>query len=215
MLKPTVFNGLSELEAKKMSKCLGVKKDKFNTTETIMSYNRKSDLVGIIVSGKAELVTYDYDGNKILLELYEDNSMFSPFFSNFSGIDEPMVVATEKCEVLFFEYKKIFSKSALACEFHKIFLDNFMAVMTLTLRDRATRIEVLTKRNLRSKLLTFFEHQSSENDSLSFTLPFSLYTLADYLGVDRSAMQREMKKLRDEGIINSKGKKIEILKREI
>ena len=42
----------------------------------------------------------------------------------------------------------------------------------------------------------------------SFILPFSLTDLADYLSVDRSAMMRELKLLRDEGFIEKNGNKI-------
>lgn len=35
----------------------------------------------------------------------------------------------------------------------------------------------------------------------TFTLPFSLSTLADYIATDRSAMMRELKRLREEGVV--------------
>lgn len=213
MLKSAVFNDLSDSEAKKIMTCLGAKKEKFNITETIMSYNGNSEEIGIIISGSAELVTYDYDGNKMILERYDKNSIFGQLFAPFAGIDEPTVAAVENCEVLFFPYKKILSQCVNACESHTVFLDNMICLLTKKLRSQANHIEVLTKRSLRGKLMAFFEMQAREKQSDSFTLPFSLYTLADYLSIDRSAMQREMKKMREEGIIRSKGKKIELCKK--
>ena len=213
MLKSAVFNGLSESEAQKIMNCLGAKKEKFNITETIMSYNGNAEDIGIILSGTAELVTYDYDGNRMILEQYHKNSVFGQLFTPNSGIDEPAVIATETCEVLFFKYKNAISQCMNACVGHTAFLDNMLALLTEKLRAQANHIEVLSKRSLRGKLLAFFEIQAREKQSDSFTLPFSLYTLADYLSIDRSAMQREMKKMREEGIINSKGKKIELCKK--
>lgn len=76
-----------------------------------------------------------------------------------------------------------------------------------------TRIEILSKKNIRDKLLTYFKLISSKNFSKTFTLPFSLTDLADYLSVDRSAMMREISHLKEEGFIEKKGKKITLLMR--
>ena len=165
------------------------------------------------MSGTAELVTYDYDGNRMILERYDKNAVFGQLFSPLSGVDESALIAAEPCEVLFFNYKKVFSQCVNACASHTLFLDNLLTLLTKKLRDQAHHVEVLSKRSLRGKLLAYFEIQAREKRSDSFTLPFSLSTLAYYLCIDRSAMQREMKKMREEGIILAKGKKIVICKK--
>ena len=63
------------------------------------------------------------------------------------------------------------------------------------------RVELLTKRSIRDKLLGYFTLLSTRNLSKTFTLPFSLTDLADYLSVDRSAMMRELKMLKEDGFI--------------
>ena len=74
-----------------------------------------------------------------------------------------------------------------------------------------TRIELLTKRSIRDKLIGYFTLISSKNLNKSFTLPFSLTDLADYLSVDRRAMMREMKSLKEEGFIEKNGNRITLL----
>lgn len=74
-----------------------------------------------------------------------------------------------------------------------------------------TRIEILTKKNIRDKLITYFNILSAKNYSKTFTIPFTLTDLADYLSVDRSAMMREISHLKNEGFIEKKGKKITLL----
>ena len=74
-----------------------------------------------------------------------------------------------------------------------------------------SRIELLTKRSTRDKLIGYFSILSTRNLSKSFKLPFSLTDLADYLSVDRSAMMRELKSLRDEGFIEKNGNVITLL----
>ena len=74
-----------------------------------------------------------------------------------------------------------------------------------------TRIELLTKKNIRDKLLSYFDILSNKQLSKRFSLPLSLTDLADYLSVDRSAMMRELSHLIEEGFIDKKGKKITLL----
>ena len=72
-------------------------------------------------------------------------------------------------------------------------------------------VELLTKRSTRDKLLGYFSLLSTRTLSKTFSLPFSLTDLADYLSVDRSAMMREMKLLKDDNLIEKNGNKITLL----
>ena len=73
------------------------------------------------------------------------------------------------------------------------------------------RVELLTKRSIRDKLLGYFTLLSTRHFTKSFTLPFSLTDLADYLSIDRSAMMRELKLLKDDGFIDKNGNRITLL----
>ena len=72
-------------------------------------------------------------------------------------------------------------------------------------------IEILSKRTIREKLLTYFNIITTKTINKSFTLPFSLTDLADYLSVDRSAMMLELGYLRKDNIIEKNGNKITLL----
>lgn len=74
-----------------------------------------------------------------------------------------------------------------------------------------TKIELLSKKNIRDKLLSYFDLLASQKLSKSFILPLSLTDLADYLSIDRSAMMRELSHLKDEGFIEKNGRKIKLL----
>ncbi len=211
MLKTAMFRGLEDSDVKKIANCLSIKKEKFNTNEIIMSYNGNSSRIGIVVSGMVDLVSDSYDGSRTILERYYENTLFGKLFDPYTGADTPVIVASSPCEVLLFQSKNLMTPCKHACEFHDIFLSNMIHLLTEKSRLQSARIEVLSKRSLRLKLLTFFEMQAKTAGSNSFSLPFSLYALADFISADRCAMQREMKKMREEGIIASKGKQITLL----
>ena len=69
------------------------------------------------------------------------------------------------------------------------------------------RVDVLSRRSIREKLLCYFRQLAGKAGNDTFTLPFSLSVLADYIATDRSAMMRELKRLREEGTVESDGRK--------
>ena len=84
-------------------------------------------------------------------------------------------------------------------------------MLTEQISIKNSRIEVLTKRSTRDKLLEYFKFQSKEKKNKTFTIPFTFTELANYLSVDRSAMTRELKYLKQEGFIRTDGRKITLL----
>ena len=125
--------------------------------------------------------------------------------------NELFVEAKEACVVLFFNYNYITNGCSMKCDFHKELEDKInLLIMNNTVKLNM-RIELLTKKNIRDKLLSYFNIISSKNFSKTFTLPFSLTDLADYLSIDRSAMMRELSHLKEEGFIEKKGNKITLL----
>ena len=72
-------------------------------------------------------------------------------------------------------------------------------------------MELLTKKSVRDKLITFFENQSLEAGSKTFELPFSLVDLSDYLMIERTAMMRELKRMKDENIIKKNKNRFTLL----
>jgi CRP-like cAMP-binding protein len=72
-------------------------------------------------------------------------------------------------------------------------------------------LEVLSQRTIRDRIYTFFEILSTKTNSRQFEIPFTMSNMADYLSVDRSAMSRELSKMKDEGIIKINKRKVTLL----
>ena len=120
--------------------------------------------------------------------------------------DRLEVVCRRPCEVLFIDYAHILSRCEHACLRHSILVQNMLGLISDKAQALSQRVDVLSRRSIREKLLCYFRQLSRETGSATFTLPFSLSTLADYIATDRSAMMRELKRLREEGDIRSSGR---------
>ena len=78
-------------------------------------------------------------------------------------------------------------------------------------RQLSERVDVLSRRSIREKLLCYFRQQTEKSGEDVFTLPFSLSVLADYIATDRSAMMRELRHLKEQGIVCTDGRQIRLL----
>jgi CRP-like cAMP-binding protein len=63
------------------------------------------------------------------------------------------------------------------------------------------KIEILSKRTTREKVMAYLLSEAKIQGSDDFTIPYDRQELADFLGVERSAMSAVIGKLRDEGYI--------------
>ncbi len=210
-----IFDHINEKSFSQMCKCFKATTRLYETGETIINYSNQNESIGIILSGEAEVVKYDIDGNRTIHERLSQNDVFGKLFTYLPGDSDTRVVCSKNCEILFIDYYHVVKRCEKACEHHSVFVSNMLNILAERSIEQSAKIDILSQRTLRKKLLSYFILESKKQNKMTFSLPFSLASLADYLCVDRSAMLREMKKMREDGIIISKAKKITLLKAEI
>ena len=193
--------------------CTKVQRKQFKKDEIITTYIEKRNQICILISGSADLVRYDSNGNKSIIEHFSKNDIFGELFYTVAVNNELFVKARKNCEVLILSYEILKHKCKQNCKFHQELINNLYDIILSQVTSLNTRIELLTKRTIRDKLLGYFSILSIRNFNKTFSLPISLTDLADYLSVDRSAMMREIKCLKDEGFIKKNGNKITFINR--
>lgn len=181
----------------------------YNRGEIITICSPENDTIGIITSGTAYLSTLNAEEQRRIIDYYQKGNVFGKHFLPDTEENLFYVMAKTNCTVEFIKYKKLINCCEKRCAKHVAFIDHM--IMT-TARKSLVHIDILCQRTLRSKLISFFEYLSAEENSHKFTLPLPLSDLADYLAVDRSAMMREIKKLNEEGIISSDKRKVTLIK---
>lgn len=183
----------------------------FVKNDVITTYIEKRNQVCILIDGEADLIRYDFNGNKTIIDHFVKNDIFGEIFYPTNTNNELFVLAKKDCKVLFYIYDDLFSKCKKNCPFHKELYDNFNRFLLNNIIDLNTRLEHLTKRNIREKLLSYFNLKSARTHSKTIVIPFSYTDLADYLSVDRSAMMRELKFLENDGFIKRSASKVTLL----
>lgn len=191
--------------------CDRVQIKKFVKGDTVTTYIEKRNQLCIVLSGEVNLIRYDVNGNKTIIGHFVTDDIFGEVFYPANTNNELFAVAHKNSEVLFFTYDTLFTKCRRNCDFHKILTNSLSELFLNKIIELNLRIELLTKRSIRSKLLAYFDILSKGSLHRTFNLPFSYTDLADFLSIDRSAMMREFKLLIDDGFIKKNGSKITLL----
>lgn len=83
----------------------------------------------------------------------------------------------------------------------KKLLKNILHVSMQKNLSLSSRIFCTAPKTIRGRLLTYLSAQSMKAGSSTFDIPFNRQQLADYLNLDRSALSKELGKMRDEGLL--------------
>ena len=206
-----VFDGLSQEELDKMIVCFQAQIKEFDAEEKLSFYTENKNRIGVVLEGEANLIKYNQDGYRNIIEHLQEQDIFGHIFFAPYDDNDIEVIACSKCRIIFFDYHHLIKRCEKSCLHHSILVSNVLQIFSNKTRHLHSRIEILSQRSIRNKLLNYFHQMAFVNHSNRFKLPFSLNSMADYLFIDRSAMLREMKKMREEGLIESKGRDIKIL----
>lgn len=207
MGKKTLFDSIVEQDVKKLLNTFQCRKVSYKKERTIVSNLTNTNMICIVLEGQVDLIRYDYNGNRTILEELSTDDVFGEVFSA-DNSNDIAVIAKTNCEIMFLDYPSIIKGWKKNNASHEQFIENMLNMITRKIIEKNERIEVLTKRSIREKLLSYLENIKRKKISNTFTLPLSYTDLADYLSIDRSAMMREIKKLKEEGFIDTKGKKV-------
>lgn len=206
-----LFRNMTDDDIKSLLKILEARVVNFKKSMTVMSNLNNTNDVGILLKGTASLVEVDYSGNKTIMLNFVRGDIFGGKFTDYQN-EELSIVADTDLEILFVEFDRVFKEKGNN-RLSKVFSINLIDSLIDKINSYNIRIEILTKKTIRDKLLKYFHTLEKLQNSNNIKLPFSFTTLSDYLAIDRSAMYRELKNLKEEGFIESNGREITIIYR--
>ena len=198
-----LFQGIDEKEITSMLGCLSAVRRNFHKGETVFRRGERIDSVALLLAGSIHIQKEDYWGNLSILNEIAEGEIFGEVYACL-GSEEILnnAVAVKDSEVLFLDVKRILTMCPSACPFHGRLIRNLLSVMALKNKMLTQKMEHMSKRTTREKLLSYLSEQSQRAGSPVFDIPFNRQQLADFLSVDRSAMSAELGRMRDEGILS-------------
>ena len=203
------FYNISDEYKLELLKVLEAQTYEFNKNEEILKKIKNRNFIGIILDGMIQIIKTDYNGNRTIIEELIENNIFGTKISSLSN-NEYTITTKDKTKIIIIDYEQLIKINNTNIYYNQ-FIKNLLEIIISSVNDKNDRIEILTKKTIRNKLLEYFKIISTKNNSKNIYLPFTFTDLADYLAIDRSAMTRELKTLKEEGFIEIKNKRITLL----
>ena len=141
-----------------------------------------------------------------MLAVLQPGEMFAEAFSC-AGLEKLPVsaIALKDSEVLLLDCRHVMTSCNKACHFHSVLIKNLLQDMAQKNLVLARKIRYMSEKTTREKLMSYLMDQAKQQKRAEFTIPYDRQSLADYLGVERSAMSAEISKLKKEGVIDTRG----------
>ena len=203
MKSSPLFYGIGEKEILDMLNCLSAVIRKFEKHEFIFREGDRISDTGLMLSGSVHVIKEDFWGNRMILTQVRPGQLFGETYACLRT--EPLEVsveAAEDCRVLMLDCGRILHMCTSVCDFHSCLIQNLLWILAGKNMMLTRKMEHISRRTTREKLLSYLSEQSKLQNSTDFCIPFNRQQLADYLAVDRSAMSSELGKMKKEGLLD-------------
>lgn len=198
-----LFDGINPEDRKAVLGCIGYHIGTFRKGDIVAFEEENIKHIGILLSGSVDMIKEDLWGNRTMLVRVHKNELFGETFA--CGEDSQSVVTfvvSEDAQILFLSFSRVMHSCSMACAFHHRLIENMVHIIANKNRDLIRKVEVVSKRTIREKLLAYLSIQAQLQKSRYIVLPLGRVELAEYLCVDRSALTRELVKMKDDGLID-------------
>ena len=183
--------------------CIGYHIGTYQKGEIVAFEEENIRHVGIVLSGAVDMIKEDLWGNKTMLLRMRKDEFFGETFV--CGDDNRSVVTflvSEQAEILFLPFDRVMHSCTNACRFHHQLIENMVRVIARKNRDLMRKVEIISKRTLREKILCYLSLQAQIQNSRYYEIPLGRVEWAEYLCADRSALTRELAKMKEDGLID-------------
>ena len=215
LTKLNIFSKFPFEHLEHLLKCCGAYYKFYKKNEIVFLQGNKVDSLCMIISGSVSIEKIDILGNNTyLLDFYCGN-----FFGEQIVLDKSCIISpytykcSSNCKILCLPFHKKYSTDNCenTCACRLLFRENLLNEIVENNMILINKIEILSKKNIREKIMTFLTYESEKYNSNKVKIPFSKSKFAEYLGVNRSSLMRELSNMKSDGIIELNNKTFTIL----
>ena len=166
---------------------------------------------GLVLAGTIQVYMDDMDGHHIIMNSVGPGGLFGEAYC-FLGTDAPIYIcAVSEAEILWMSPARVKEPRLPLQPRDQALANRFVSALASRTLSLNQRIQILSRNTLRMKLITFLSQYAAAQGDV-FTVPFDRASMANFLGADRSALSRELSRMRKEGILDYHRNQFRILK---
>lgn len=208
-----LFEGIPEKHISGMLTDLSPKLAKYRKGAIIFDPSGISDEFGIVLEGKVFGERVDFTGDRSVAGAIGKGGVFGEILvGGRRKITSITVYAAEDSVTLLFSYERLFCDGVISRPGYGSLIKNLLALIGDQYFTQSSRLYYLSRKTLRSKICAYLTDAADAAGSDSFEIPFNRDELASYLCAERSALSRELSRMRADDLIGYKGKSFRLKK---
>lgn len=205
-----LFNNIGQGNKVKLLKLLEANIFTYQENVYINNLVKDNNFIAIILTGDIDIIKINYDGQETIIDTLTKDEVFGNILTNINS-ENYEILTKSRTKLIIIDYDTIINYEETKYQYYNEFIKNLLLLYNEKIIANNERISILSEKTIRNRLLEYFRITSLKNNSKNIYVPSTYIKLADYLGVDRSAMARELKYLKEEGFIKIQNKKITLL----
>lgn len=213
--RSVLFEGIGEENVPLALECLGAFEHSYQKNGCIVEIGEQIREVGVLISGSANAVMETANGDRSIIDKLQPGDVFGEAIVC-SGIQRsPMrLVAVSDCVVVKIGMENIINRKMTQCRFRSAIVENLLRMTSNGYVLLNRKMDILAHKSIRERVMRYLSDEMDRCASCEFCIPFNRNELADYLQVERSALSRELSRIRKEGYIDYERSNFRILETE-
>lgn len=201
--RTSLFRGVAPSDLEHLILCLEAFSKKYELGESIIKLGDEVGHIGIVLEGQVEVVKENIVGDRNIIAVLEPSHIFGEGIVCTTKRLSPVTVRTKtKAIILFVPYEKVIITCGKSCSFHSQLIRNMLRVLGEKNYALNHKIDFLILKGMREKITLYLLEEARRNNSMAFNINLNRNDLAEYLNVSRSAMSRELSRMKEEKLID-------------
>lgn len=202
-----LFKNIEDLDLINIFSKIRYRIKEFGQNEIILSEHDEANYMGIIIEGAAEIQKGLPSGKNILIKILGEYQTFgeATLFSNIKSFPV-IVISKSKSKVIMIEKQEMVKLFSI----NEKVIKNFLEIISNRIIMLKSRLELISENSIRKKISSYLLNESNNNGTKIIYLPFSKTKLASFLNIPRPSLSRELKKMKEDGLLDYDRRKIMI-----
>lgn len=197
----SILKGLTEKELEEIRQSGYIRTASYKKETLILQTGQIVSELGIVLSGSVNIENIDLWGNKNILSYIPEGHVFA---ETYALCQVPMMVdvlAGENCRILFLNINRLMDSENQEHSWYQKLSFHLLQVSLHKNLALSSRIFCTSSKSVRGRVMTYLSSEAVKSGSMEITIPFNRQQMADYLNLERSALSKELGRMRNDGIL--------------
>lgn len=211
LAKCDLFRGIAEAELPDALRWLNTTEKTYQKGEMVFMIGDVMKRDGIVLEGTVSVSFLDESDNSVNMNVFSQGNLFGESLAYLGGSKSPVQMeAGSKCRIAFFDFKAVMTAEEYAKGYQATLTSNLLRDFARQNFFLNRKLRIMSQKRLRDRVKVYLRGQGVAPDGV-ICVPFSRSEWAEFMGVNRSALSRELSNMRSEGILEIVGKDVRIL----